>query len=124
MIINNKNVLNRLYTGICNIYEYENSLDEETKIIKQKSIIKYENIPCRVSYYNNSSNILATEENNFNNIITQKVKIFLDNNITIKAGSLIIVTQNGKTTKYKNSGEPVIYINHQEIMLDIFNDIG
>lgn len=124
MIINSKNAFNILYTGICDIYEYENTMDNETKIIKQKSVIKYENIPCRVSYYNNSSNIVATKENSYNNIITQKVKIFLDNNIEIKAGSVIIVTQNGKTTKYKNSGEPVIYTNHQEIMLDIFNDIG
>lgn len=123
-MLNNKNILKRLYTGLCDIYEYKNIRDEDTKIIKQKSIIKYENIPCRISYYNNSSNILSSKENIFNSIITQKVKLFLDNNIKIKAGSVIVVTQNNKTTKYKNSGEPVIYTNHQEIMLDIFDDIG
>ncbi|WP_250278884.1 hypothetical protein [[Clostridium] colinum] len=124
MFINNKNIIKKLYTGFCDIYEYESFIDEKSYITKQKSIIKYENIPCRVSYYNNSANIVASKENLFNNIITQKVKIFLENNIKIKAGSVIIVTQNGKTTKYKNSGEPVIYTSHQEIMLDIFDDIG
>lgn len=122
--INNKNILNRLYIGICNIYEFENFRDEVSKTIKQTLNLKFENIPCRVSYYNNSSSILSSKEGTFNNIITQKVKIFLSNDIDIKAGSIIEVTQNGKTTKYKNSGEPVIYSNHQEIMLDIFDDIG
>lgn len=119
-----KSILNKLYTGSCNIYEFENFRDDITKVIKQRLNLKYEDIPCRVSYYNNSSNILASKEDTFNNIITQRVKLFLDNNIIIKAGSIIEVSQNGKTTKYKNSGEPVIYSNHQEIMLDIFEDIG
>nr|WP_317356796.1 hypothetical protein [uncultured Tyzzerella sp.] len=122
--INIKNALNKLYTGICNIYEYENILDETSKTIKQHIILKYENIPCRVSYYNNSSNILSSKEDTFNNIITQKVKIFLDNDIFIKPGSIIDVNQNGNITKYKNSGKSVIYSNHQEIMLDIFDNIG
>ncbi len=122
--INKQTVLSKLYTGICNIYEYETFKDNDTKVIKQCINIKYENIPCRVSYYNNSSNIVTFKEDTFNNIITQKVKIFLDNNILIKAGSIIEVSQNGKVNKYKNSGEPAIYSNHQEIMLDIFDDIG
>lgn len=122
--INKQTVLSKLYTGICNIYEYETFKDNDTKVIKQRINTKYENIPCRVSYYNNSSNIVTFKEDTFNNIITQKVKIFLDNNILIKAGSIIEVSQNGKVNKYKNSGEPAIYSNHQEIMLDIFDDIG
>lgn len=122
--INKNSALSKLYTGICKIYEYENFIDENNKVTKQRLKMKYDNIPCRVSYYNNSSNILASKEDTFNNIITQRVKIFLDNNITIKAGSIIEVRQNGKVTKYKNSGEPVIYSNHQEIMLEIFNSIG
>ncbi|WP_317367736.1 hypothetical protein [uncultured Tyzzerella sp.] len=122
--INKKNALSKLYIGRCKIYEYENFIDENSKAIKQNIRIKYDNLACRVSYYNNSSNILASKEDTFNNIITQKVKIFLDNTIKIKAGSIIEVNQNGKITKYKNSGEPVIYSNHQEIMLDIFDNIG
>lgn len=119
-----KNTLKLLYTGFCNIYEYESFIDENTFIKKQKSFLKYENVPCRVSYYKNSYNFLGAKENLFNNSINQRVKIFLDNDIQIKAGSLIVVTQNGKTTKYKNSGEPVVYTSHQEIMLDIFDNIA
>lgn len=124
MIKNTKNTLKLLYTAFCNIYEYESFIDENSFIKKQNSVLKYENIPCRVSYYKNSYNVLVAKESLFNNSITQRVKIFLDNNIKIKAGSIIVVTQNGKTTKYKNSGEPVIYTSHQEIMIDIFDDIG
>ena len=116
--------LAKLYIGSCDIYEYESFVDEKSHITRQRAIVKYENIPCRASYYNNSSNILVSKENKFNNIINQKVKIFLQNNIDIKAGSIIIVTQNGKTTKYKNSGESVLYSNHQEIMVEIFNDLA
>lgn len=115
--------LEKLYIGVMDIYEYESFVDENF-VTKQKCVLKHKEIRCRVSYYNNSSNIVSSKENAFNNVISQKVKLFLNNDIQIKAGSLIVVTQNGKTTKYKNSGEPVIYTSHQEIMLDIFDDIG
>ena len=33
----------------------------------------------------------------------------------------VIVTQNGETTEYKNSGKPAIYSSHQEIILELFD---
>lgn len=120
----NFKILERLYDGICNIYEYRSFKNEKTKATKNDLILIYKNIPCRASYYNNSSNIVSSKESIFNNTIKQNVKLFLNNKITIKAGSVIIITQNGKTTKYKNSGEPIIYSSHQELMMDIFDDIG
>ena len=68
------------------------------------------------------SNITVAQENLYNNEIKQDVKLILSNDIEIKAGSIIIVRQNGREIKYKNSGEPVIYSAHQELMIEIFEE--
>lgn len=85
-------------------------------------MIKYERILCRVSYYKNMSNISSTKENLYNNEIKQDVKLILSNDIEIKPGSIIIVRQNGKETKYKNSGNPILYSAHQELMIEAFEE--
>lgn len=116
-------MLKLLYTGKCDIYEYENDFQTDSKIINQKMFLKYQNVACRVSYYT-SSNFVFSKEDTFNNFLKQKVKIFLDNQILIKAGSIFVVTQNDKITTYKNSSEPIIYTNHQEIILENYDDIS
>ena len=49
-------------------------------------------------------------------------KLFISPEVEIKPGSKIVVTQNGVTTEFSNSGKPAIYTNHQEIMLKLFED--
>lgn len=70
------------------------------------------------------SNIASSKENLYNNQIKQEVKLIIGNNYNIKAGSIIVVYQNGKETKYKNSGEPIVYSSHQELMIEIFDEIA
>lgn len=38
------------YEGACNIYEWENIMDPDTKITSQKEVIVFEDTPCRVSF--------------------------------------------------------------------------
>ena len=49
--------------------------------------------------------------------VITKVKLFIAPEINVMPGSKIVVTQKGRTTEYKNSGEPAIFDTHQEIML-------
>ncbi len=116
--------IKKLFNGYCDIYEYINFKDEETKITEKKLEIKHQNILCRISYYKNMSNISTLKNDSYNNKIKQDVKLILQNDIKIKAGSVITVRQNGKEMKYKNSGEPILYSSHQELMLEIFEEIA
>ncbi|HBG5847838.1 TPA: hypothetical protein OUL20_003776, partial [Clostridioides difficile] len=55
--------------------------------------------------------------------LEQKIKLFISPDIEIKAGSKLIITnQNNITKEYIRSGEPAIYPNHQEIILELFKD--
>ncbi|MGN1318068.1 MAG: hypothetical protein ACI4VF_03565 [Lachnospirales bacterium] len=109
-----KNVVKRFYTGLCDVYEYKDiKVGNITKKAEEKV---YEGIPCRLSYSADSK----TANSDVANIVGQTIKLFLDSDIVIKSGSKIVVTQNGRTIEYKNSGEAMVYQTHQEIMLELF----
>lgn len=107
------NPLERLYTDKCNIYSWETIKDPVTKVTETKKTLKYDNIPCRISF----KTISSISQNTFEPVISQVVKLFLSKDIEIKAGSEIIIYRNGKSCEYKCSGLPAIYSNHQEIIL-------
>lgn len=111
-----KNIISSLYKGKCTIVEYQSVKDLVTKRTTNKEVIILENQPCRLSY----KSVVKSTEGNVSEII-QITKLFLDPSINIKPGSKIIVTQNGVTKEYKNSGEPALYSNHQEIILELFD---
>lgn len=114
--------LDTLYSGFCDIYQYTDTKDSHSKVTSTSLSLIYEQVPCRASYYNNSSNISSTKDQQFNSIKKQTIKLFINNQIIVTAGSIFEVTQNDKINKYKNSGEPAIYSSHQEIMLELFDE--
>ena len=103
------------YRGTCDIYEYMTVKDEDTKISSKKQVLVNEKIPCKLSYENISvvgvSNGAAQKE-----IVA---KLFIAPEVEIKAGSKIVVTQDGVTKEFARSGEPGIFPSHQEIMLKL-----
>lgn len=104
------------YEGICSIVEYGDILDEQTKITSQGEIIVLEGQPCRLSF----ETISAAHQSDTASSVSQRTKLFVSPETTVKSGSKIVVTQNGVTTEYSASGEPAIYFSHQEIMLELF----
>ena len=48
--------------------------------------------------------------------------LFVRPDLKIKAGSVIEVSQNAVTTKFRRSGKPTVYTNHQEIKLTLYED--
>lgn len=112
MVNSYRNTIESLYAGRCNIYEATNTFDPVTK---RKSLVwgpVVEGQPCRLSYGSAPS---ATE--GITAGLTQTIKLFIDPDIIVKAGSRIDVTQNGTTVSYEASGQPKKYSNHQEIEL-------
>ena len=105
------------YNGICTVYEYMSVKDEVTKLTEQKEVATLENQPCKLSY----EKINATDTNGAA-IQSMGTKLFISPEVEIKPGSKVVVTQNGVTTEFSNSGKPAIYTNHQEIMLKLFEN--
>jgi hypothetical protein len=112
------NPLALLWTGRCTIYEYQDVKDEETYQSTQKLVPVLEDEPCRLSYNHEQ----ATDIRSGAAVVSQSITLFIRNDLVIKPGSVISITQNGVTEKYKGSGQPAIYSNHQEIVLQIYED--
>lgn len=116
--MSHRKVIESLYKGLCDIYEYRSSKDPTTgRIGKPKEVkVNTEQIPCRLSY--NSSQTITQAEGG---VLVQNIKLFMDPEIEVKPNSKVVVTQNGRTVAYKSSSVPQIYENHQEINLEIFD---
>lgn len=112
-----KSALQSLYTGVCDVYEYRPDKDPVTKITSHQEVkVNANPIPCRKSF----KTITVVVEGSGSSIPKQVIQVFMDPSVAVKAGSKIVITQNGDTTAYKNSGEPAVYSNHQQIVLELF----
>jgi len=116
-MVDTEKYLKKLWTGVCSVYEYEQSTDEDTKITSSTEIKVLDNMPCRLSI----KLISNTNQTDSVNIPQKVIKLILEKNVTIKAGSKIVVTQNGITEVFKSSGVTAIYSAHQEIILELFD---
>lgn len=112
------NPLTILWTGRCTIYEFQDVTDPETYQTTQQEVPVLEGEPCRLSYnHEQATNIRSGAA-----VVSQSITLFIRPDLVIKPGSVIEITQNGVTERYKGSGKPAIYSNHQEIVLQIYED--
>lgn len=105
-----------MYDGKCTVIEYGKTKDPITKITSKGEITVLADQPCRLSF---SSSPAASQTSTTANL-TQTIKLFIAPEIEIKPGSKIDVMQNGRTTAYKQSGQPAVYSTHQEVILELF----
>lgn len=112
------NPLATLWKGKCTIYEFQDITDPITYQTTQKEVPVLENEPCRLSYNHEQ----ATNMANGAAVVSQSITLFIRPDLVINSGSVIEITQNGFTEKYKGSGKPARYSNHQEITLQLYED--
>ena len=112
------NPLSVLWTGRCTISNYVDVVDPDTFLTTQDVVVSVENEPCRISFLSEA----VTNPTTGVAEMTQFTVLFIRPDLNIDAGSIIEVTQNGKTTKYKRSGKAAVYTNHQEIRLTLYED--
>lgn len=116
MVSVRRKALEKLWNGTCDIIGYGEYEDPETFLTTHGEIALYEGLKCKLSH----KNITATSNTGAGAIVAQQIKLSLGNEYEVPAGCKIIVTQNGKTAAYTRSGEPAVFIDHQEIVLDLF----
>jgi hypothetical protein len=108
-----REAIQSMWTGICNIFGFKNSKNKYGTVVSEVKEL-YKNIPCRLSF----KNISQTEQTESISKTSQVVKLFIAPEVYVPPGSIVEVTQNGVTRKYKHSGISAVYTNHQEIILD------
>ena len=111
-----RKAIESMYDGVCTISNYQNIEDPITFVTELNEVEVIKDQPCRLSY----SSIPSTTQTDTINAVSQSIKLFIAPEVNIPAGSKIVVTQNGRTTVYKNSGQPAIYSTHQEINLELY----
>lgn len=114
-MVNAKKAIERLYTGLCDVYEFSQVKDPVTKITKQAEAKVISAQPCRVSYESKTS---AGESEAAANL-KQTITLIIDPDLDIKPGSRIVATQNGRVTEYRSAGVPRVYTGSQQITLEL-----
>lgn len=102
-----------LYEGFCDVYTFTKVYDENTHRTSVERVRTHENVACHCSYGGTTP---ATITDNVSEI-SQSITLYLAPEVDIPAGSVIEVTQAGKTTTFEASGTPRVYLTHQEISL-------
>lgn len=114
-----RNAIGSLYSGRCKIYAVgEKVFDPITKKTSYKDVLLCDNEPCRLSH----TTVGAADNTDTVAKIVQTIKLFIRPEIVIPAGSKIEVSQNGRLKRYVASGEPAVYTNHQEVILELERD--
>ncbi len=103
------------YDGVCSVIEHRKFLKADKSTgFREDTVL--ENLPCRLSV----QSIGIAERSDTASAVNQLIKVFISPDIEIKAGSKMMITQNGVTAEYKASGAPALYSTHQEIILELF----
>ena len=118
MVNAQRKALERLWKDRCTVYHRVKVTDPKTKLTDFDEKPLLQDQPCKLSFETlNSTNgdHVAT--------VAQSVKLFISPDVEIPAGCKIVVTRFNdleRTFTYSRSGEPGIFTNHQEIMLEPF----
>lgn len=118
MVSARRRAIESLYKGVCTIYELQKVKDPITHITTTKEVKVLENQKCKLSY----EKIASANQTTAPAIIAQSTKLFIAPEIVVKAGSKIVVTQHGRTSEFSRSGEPAIFMDHQEVKLELFKE--
>ena len=110
-----KKAIQSLWTGVCNIFGFKD-VEDKYGATTHAEVTLFENLPCRLSF----KNISQTSQTESFAVSSQVVKLFIATEVYVPPGSVVEVTQNGITRKYKHSGISAVYTNHQEIVLEAY----
>lgn len=105
-----------LYSGTFDVIGYESIVDPITLETKEQEVTLFQGLIGRLSY----KTVSPASENSIFSDVTQKIVLFTAPEHQINPGSKIVITQNGRTTEYKSSGQAAVYSSHQEIQLELF----
>lgn len=104
--------LRSMWTDTCTVYNYE-PVQKTNKSTVHEPVAVIIDEPCRLSF----SRLAQANQTDTAAATPQVVKLFLDEDLEIKAGSKIVVKRRQIEFTYGYSGETGIFDDHQEIVL-------
>ena len=118
MVNAQRKALERLWKDRCTVYHRVKVTDPNTKLtdLDEKPLLQDQ--PCKLSF-----ETLNAADGDHVATVAQSVELFISPDVEIPAGCKIVVTRFNdleRTFTYSRSGEPGIFTNHQEIMLEPF----
>lgn len=116
MVSTRRKALEKLWRGTCTVKAWQNVTDPNTFITTSKEVTLHTDLKCKLSH----EKLTAASTTGGPAVITKHVKLSLGNEYDIPPGCKITVTQDGVTTHYTRSGKPGIFMDHQEIPLELF----
>ena len=104
--------MRNMWNDTCTVYEYQPVLKANKSTVHEEvAVISDE--PCRLSF----SELTQTVPTGTAAQAPQIVKLFLDEELDIKAGSKIVIQCRGREFIFSYSGEAGVFDYHQEIVL-------
>ena len=104
------------YKDVCSVVQYQDTKDPKTKLTSKQEVTVLENQPCKLSF----ETVKGAEGTDTATALPQIIKLFIAPEVTISPGSKIVITHEGRTGEYSQSGIPAVYPTHQEIVLTVF----
>ena len=111
-MVNSKKILSRMWTDSLTVTEDQEVTNPDGST-GYEPVIVLEGQPCKLSFSSSPS----ARRTDTDAPLSQFIKIFLDNDITINPGSRIIITRGDRVFEFRQSGIPAIFSGHQEIEL-------
>lgn len=115
MVNAHRKALESLWRDRCTVYGYQEVTDPDTHLTDFAEVAILTDEPCKLSFEK-----LAAASGEPVAAISQGVTLFLSPDVTIQAGSKVVVTRPNEVERvftYACSGEPGIFTDHQEIHL-------
>lgn len=114
MVNAHREALRKLWDGLCDVYVRKTEVNKANGRDAPEWIRTVHRQPCRLSF----STVSPTTARDDAALIRQTVKLFLAKDVDVPPGSKLVVTQEGRTRTYVDTGEPAVYRHHQEITLE------
>lgn len=116
MVSARRKALEKLWRGNCTVKAWRDVEDPVTHVTKPKEVPLYKDLKCKLSH----KTLTSSSSTGGPALIAEQIKLSLGNEYEIPAGCKIIVTQDDVTEEYTRSGKPGIFMDHQEIVLELF----
>ena len=113
--------LRRLWTDRCDIYVRESAIDPGTgrTVFTERQV--YADLPCRMSFRLSFETVGGVRDVGDAAVAAgQTVKLFLQPDIVVPAGSKITVRRGIHETAYTRTGRPAVFGMHQEVRMERF----
>lgn len=116
-VVKVRKALEAMYIGALDlVIKEEYKKDNGATAFRDVTILSAE--PCELSH----KDAPVSGDSASASSLSQQIKVFVAPEIKIPPGSKMIITQNGVTEEYKNSGNPQVFQTHQEITLELLKE--